>query len=170
MEGAPAEVWLRQYCTWLREQAAGRAASGDLDLATERARLAAAQAERVERANAKERGELAPMVLLEQVLARTGAKIAGVFDGIPGQVRRRVPQLPMEALDLIATEVAKARNTVAAMSLDDVLVDPPEDGEAGEETDADPLVVNAEADRLLGIEEPGPGAPDDEKGGGALAE
>jgi phage terminase Nu1 subunit (DNA packaging protein) len=114
------------YIRHLREQAAGRAASGDLDLATERARLAAAQAERVERANAIERGELAPMVLLEQVLAKTAAKVAGVFDGIPGQVRRRAPHMPVEALDVVAAEVAKARNTVAAMSLADLVEEPPE--------------------------------------------
>ena len=145
------------YIRHLREQAAGRATTGDLDLATERARLAAAQAERVERTNAKERGELAPMVLLEQVLAKTASKIAGILDGIPGQVRRRVPQLPVEGLDLIAAEVAKARNTVAAMRLDDVLVDPPEDSE---EADAD----------LLGIVETVLGAPEPEDGGGALAD
>lgn len=126
-----------RYIRHLRGIAAGRAAAGGLDLATERARLASAQAERVERANAIERGELAPMVLLEQVLARTGAKIAGVLDGIPGQVRRRVPLLPMAALDLIAAEVAKARNTVAAMSLSDLVEPIGQENDNGDESGRD---------------------------------
>lgn len=48
------------YCSHLREQAAGRASQpgAAFDLATERARLAAAQAEAQERKNARERGEL----------------------------------------------------------------------------------------------------------------
>lgn len=108
------------YIRRLREQAAGRAAAGDLDLAGERARLAKEQADRVAMQNAVTRGELAPVVLLEQVLAATAGKVAGIFDAIPGMVRRRVPRLTREELDLIAAEIAKARNAVAAMSLEDL--------------------------------------------------
>jgi phage terminase Nu1 subunit (DNA packaging protein) len=53
------------YIRRLREQAAGRAAVGDLDLAGERAALAKAQRERIEMQNAVTRGELAPVVLQE---------------------------------------------------------------------------------------------------------
>lgn len=111
------------YIRRLREQAAGRAASGDLDLAGERARLAKEQADRVAMQNAVTRGELAPVMLIEQVLAAAAGKVAGVFDAIPGMVRRRVPRLQREDLDLIAGEIAKARNLVAAMSLADLNVD-----------------------------------------------
>lgn len=113
--------WLKSYCSHLREIAAGRAASGDLDLAGERARLAKAQADRVEMQNAITRGELAPVALLEEVLMATASKVVGIFDGIPGMVRRRVPRLTADEIDLIAIEVVKARNTVAAMSLTDIL-------------------------------------------------
>ena len=54
------------YIRRLREQAAGRAAVGDLDLAGERAALAKAQRERIEMQNAVTRGELAPVVLIEE--------------------------------------------------------------------------------------------------------
>ncbi len=69
--------------------------------------------------NAVTRGELTATVVLEQVLAGAAAKVAGIFDAIPGAVRRRFPGIPAEAGELIAAEIAKARNTVAAMSLAD---------------------------------------------------
>ena len=108
------------YIRHLREQAAGRAASGDLDLATERARLAKEQADKVAMQNAVTRGDLAPVVMIEEVLTKTAARIAGIFDAIPGLVRRRVPSLRAEEIDLIAVEIARVRNVVAGMSLADL--------------------------------------------------
>lgn len=118
--GYPAGVWLKDYCAHLREIAAGRAATGDLDLASERAALAKAQRERIEMQNAVTRGELAPVSLIEEVLTKAAGRIAGIFDAIPGKVRRRVPSLTAEEIDLISFEVAKARNVVSSMSLSDL--------------------------------------------------
>jgi phage terminase Nu1 subunit (DNA packaging protein) len=70
--------------------------------------------------NAVTRGELAPVALIEEVLTKAASKVAGVLDAIPGMIRRRVPLLTADDIDLIAGEVAKARNTVAAMSLADL--------------------------------------------------
>lgn len=120
MDGANAGDWLLSYCGNLREQAAGRAAAGDLDLATERAFLARAQRERIEMQNAVTRRELAPVILIEEVLAKAGSKVAGILDAIPGMIRRRVPTLSAAETDLIALEVARARNIAAAVSLDDL--------------------------------------------------
>lgn len=131
--------WLKSYCSHLREQAAGRLAAGDLDLAGERAALARAQRERIEMQNAVTRGELAPVVLIEQVLTRTAAKVAGIFDTIPGMIRRRVSALTADDIDMVAAEVAKARNMVAALSLADVLSDGKESAERSD------LVVEDEA-------------------------
>lgn len=130
------------YIRRLREMAAGRATVGDLDLATERAGLARAQREKIEMANAVTRGELAPVMLIEEVLAKAAGKIAGVLDAIPGMVRRRLPQLTSNDIGLIRGEIAKARNTVAGMSLAD-LHDEQEERELGgealatEDADAD---------------------------------
>jgi phage terminase Nu1 subunit (DNA packaging protein) len=124
------------YIRRLREQAAGRAATGDLDLATERAALARAQREKIEMANAVTRGELAPVILIEEVLTKAASKVAGVLDAIPGMVRRRLPQLGAEDIAMIGAEIAKARNTVAAMSLADLRDDT-------ETTDDDPLIEDA---------------------------
>lgn len=130
VRGETAHEWIMTYCDRLREIAAGRAAAGGLDLATERAALAREQRERIWMQNAVTRKELTPTVALEQVLAGAAAKVAGVLDAIPGMVRRRVPQLAAADIDLIAAEVAKARNTVAAMSLADI-----EEHDSGERDD-----------------------------------
>ncbi|KFB74349.1 MAG: Phage DNA packaging protein Nu1 [Candidatus Accumulibacter phosphatis] len=106
-----------------------------MDLATERALLARAQRERIDLANAVTRRELAPVILIEQVLARAGSKVAGILDGIPGMIKRRVDTLSGSDLALIAAEIARARNVAAAVSLDD-LEDEPAGGDraAADET------------------------------------
>lgn len=116
----PALQVLHTYCSHLREQAAGRAASGDLDLATERAGLAREQRIRVSLQNAVTQKQLMPVVLLEEILAKAGARIAGIFDAIPGAVRRRVPALSAEEITAIGAEIARVRNIVAGMSLADL--------------------------------------------------
>ena len=109
------------YIRRLREAAAGRGGEGAVgELASERARLAREQADKIAMQNAVTRGELAPVALIEEVLTKAASKVAGVLDAIPGMIRRRVPLLTADDIDLIAGEVAKARNTVAAMSLADL--------------------------------------------------
>jgi len=109
------------YIRRLREAAAGRGGEGAVgELAAERARLAREQADKIAMQNAVTRGELAPVALIEEVLTKAASKVAGVLDAIPGMIRRRVPLLTADDIDLIAGEVAKARNTVAAISLSDL--------------------------------------------------
>ncbi|SFG29907.1 Phage DNA packaging protein, Nu1 subunit of terminase [Duganella sp. CF458] len=129
--GEPASVWLKQYCRNLREQAAGRQAAGELDLATERAALARAQREKVELQNAVTRRELAPVAVLEQVLSKVGRQIAGILEAIPVQLKRR-SELTSEDLDFITREVVKARNQAAGITLAD-LVEEDEEGERNTE-------------------------------------
>lgn len=131
---------LHAYCSHLREVAAGRLAAGDLDLATERAGLAKAQKERVEMINAEKRRELLPAILIEEVLAKAGSKVAGILDAIPGMIKRRLPQMTAADIDLIAAEVARARNLVALVSLDD-LVD-----EGNVDTEAEPAFITDAAE------------------------
>lgn len=107
----------RAYCAHLREQAAGRAAAGDLDLAAERAALARAQRDKLELANAVTRRELAPLSLLEQVLGNVCAQISGILEAIPGALRRRNAALSSSDLELVADEIAKARNLAAEVRL-----------------------------------------------------
>lgn len=121
--GGSGRTWLREYCGHMREIAAGRLAAGDLDLAAERARLAKEQADKVAMQNAITRGELAPVYLLEEVLAKAGSRVAGVLDAVTGNIRRRVPDLPGDTLQQIQREIAKARNVAAAISLKDLEAD-----------------------------------------------
>ncbi|UGQ45090.1 terminase small subunit [Massilia endophytica] len=130
----PGLQMLHAYCSHLREQAAGRAANGDLDLAQERAGLAREQRIRVALQNAERLKVLAPVTLIEEVLAKSGARVAAIFDAIPGAVRRRVPSLPAEEVKAIAHEIARARNVVAGMSLADLRDDPA--GASGDESAA----------------------------------
>lgn len=119
-EGATVGEWLIAYCSRLREQAAGRAAAGDLDLAAERAALAKAHREKIEMQNAVTRNELAPVYLIEQVLSAAASRIAGILEAIPGMIRRRVPALSADDINLIASEIAKARNTIAGISIHEI--------------------------------------------------
>lgn len=128
----PLSEWRLRYLRKLREEAAGRAATGDLDLVGERARLAKVQADRIEMQNAVTRKELAPTELIEEVLARAGARAAKLLDTIPGELKRRAPQLTADDLAAIAGVIAKVRNTASAMSLADVQADETDDDHSDE--------------------------------------
>lgn len=106
------------YVRHLREIAAGRSASGDSALATERARLAREQADKVAMINARMRRELAPVGALESSLATTCRQIAAVLEALPVKIKRRLPDLPPEGLDVIAEEIVKVRNIAAAVKLE----------------------------------------------------
>lgn len=85
---------------------------------TMRTRLAAAQAETVEMKNAVTRRELAPVAVIEQVIARCAAHAADVLDGIPVALKREVPDIDMRVIRIIEREVAKARTIAADAKLE----------------------------------------------------
>jgi phage terminase Nu1 subunit (DNA packaging protein) len=111
-------AWLLAYTANLREQAAGRATTGDLELATERARLAKEQADRIAMQNAVQRRELAPVGMLESALASVSRQIAGALEAIPIHLKRQNPDVASEVLELVTNEIARARNIAAAIQLD----------------------------------------------------
>lgn len=132
VSGDTAAAWLLAYCDNLREVAAGRASEdGSVDLVAERALLAREQRERIALQNAETRKELAPVAMIEQVLAKAGARCASILDTIPGEMRRRVPGLSSADIQCVRGIVAKARNIAAAISMDDLLAD--EDGDDDDE-------------------------------------
>lgn len=140
-DGGTAGQWLLDYCDHLREMAAGRGGDGAAKLVTERALLARAQRERLDMQNAVTRRELAPVAVLEQVLAATGSKVSKVLATIPGEIRRRCPQVTSSDLAAVGVIVAKAQNQAAALSLK-VLDAPDEDGAGAEPESGD---IEAEA-------------------------
>lgn len=129
-ESAPASEWLLEYCEHLRGIAAGRGGDGGLELSAERAALAREQRIRIAMQNAVTRKELAPVYVLEQVLARAGARAAKMLDTITPEIRRRVPQLGSSELAAIGVIVAKARNVAASVRLADLEADDDERGDS----------------------------------------
>lgn len=115
--GETASKWLVLYCANLREQAAGRASTGDLDLVQERARLAKEQADRVAIENMQSRRELAPVALMESTLGTLANKIVGILESIPVNLKRN-SELPPESIAFVRDEIINARNTIANIKLD----------------------------------------------------
>lgn len=120
--GDAGDIWLLAYCSHLRETAAGRIEQEKtgLDLDEERARLTAAQADKVEMENEVTRAQLAPVSILESVLNHAGAKISALLETIPAGVKRRSPELSERDIGYIQREIVKARNSIATLSLEDI--------------------------------------------------
>jgi phage terminase Nu1 subunit (DNA packaging protein) len=129
--GDTADRWLKQYCAHLREQAAGRAAAGELDLAAERAALAREQRDRIAMQNAVTRRELAPVATLEMALATMGRKVGAALEAIPVNIKRRSKNLTAEDIEIITGEINRARNIAAAAQLEE------DDGHVGD-SEGDP--------------------------------
>ena len=125
-DGSTAGQWLREYCGNLREVAAGRLASGDINLATERALLAREQRDKIAMQNAVSRGELAPRALLTQVLAAAAPKMCGLLESIVPSLRKR-SGYGAEDLDFVARTIADARNAIADLRLPDLIADTDDD-------------------------------------------
>jgi phage terminase Nu1 subunit (DNA packaging protein) len=93
--------------------AAGRAAAGDLDLATERAMLARSQRHGQDIKNNVAMGTYAPIDLLSDVLANAAQAVVDRLEQIPADLRRVCPDLPQAARDAVMAEIASARNEMA---------------------------------------------------------
>lgn len=131
-----ADIRIR-YIRKLREEAAGRAAGGDLDLAGERALLARAQREGQEIKNEVSRGTYAPIELLSDVLANASQAVVDRLDQIPAALIRVCPDLPQVVRDAVMAEVASARNEMVRKTAS-LVADSLESGDIQEE---DPFLV-----------------------------
>jgi phage terminase Nu1 subunit (DNA packaging protein) len=118
VSGQPLNVWLKTYCSHLREQAAGRAATGGLDLATERAKLAKVQHERIEMQNAVARREYGPIDALEFGLTDLMVRVASQLDTIPGKLKIASDRLTAADLDIVTGVIAMIRNDIASMEIE----------------------------------------------------
>ena len=103
---------------WLIEkELSGRIEPGSIDTEQERGRLARAQADAKELDNAERRKELAPVELLEWVLSKACAQISAVLETIPLNVKRRVPQLSANGIELIKKEIVRCQNIAASSEI-----------------------------------------------------
>lgn len=99
-----------RYIRKLREEAAGRQSKAEnIDLVEERALLAREQRIRLERANALDRGETAPIGVLTDILATASAAVSDRLDALPAAIMRAQPDLPPAVRSAIETTVHKAR-------------------------------------------------------------
>lgn len=113
-KGGTAADWILAYCEMTRANAYDQPAG----LTEERARLAKAQADKVEMQNAVTRGELAPKSLLTVALASLTARVVGLLETIPVELRRMNPKLTPEDVAVAQRVIDKVRNAAAATTLD----------------------------------------------------
>ena len=125
------------YIRFLRER--GGKPTSPVDLSRERARLARAQAERVEMQNKQARAELLPAEVIVEVFGQAGARIAGVLDGIIPAVKRRGGLTPA-GLAVLETEVLRARQIAAGMSLEDLKLPEPVEDDVETPAEVDPVM------------------------------
>lgn len=128
--GGTLKQWLLAYCENLREQAAGRAAKGDLALVDERAKLTRSLRELRDMEIAVKRRELAPVEKLRLALEDAIAHMVGILDGLPGALKRRLPVLTSEDLAFVTEEVGKARTAIADVEIEEEA--PSHESDAGE--------------------------------------
>ena len=116
--GQSLEEWNKQYCSQIREQAAGRATNGDIDLATERALLAKEQRIRIEMQNAVTKREYGPIEAMEMGVTNAMVKVVSKLDTIPGQLKKRSDVLTADDLGIVSRVIANIRNDIADMDID----------------------------------------------------
>ena len=104
---------------WLvNKELSGKLEGGsEIDTEHERGRLTRAQADAKELDNAERRKELAPVDLLEWVLSKACSQISAVLETIPLNVKRRVPQLSANAIELIKKEIVRCQNIAASAEI-----------------------------------------------------
>lgn len=107
-----AEIRIR-YIRKLREEAAGRAGSGELNLTDERALLAREQRKGQEIKNNVALGTYAAIELLTDILSSAAQAVVDRLDQIPAALRRVAPDMPQAVRDTIMGEIASARNEMA---------------------------------------------------------
>lgn len=89
-EGDTIGAWAVAYCAHLREQAAGRAAAGDHDLATERARLAHHNANIAAMEERRRAGELCDTTGVVIVMARIGSNFRTALERVADKLADRL--------------------------------------------------------------------------------
>jgi phage terminase Nu1 subunit (DNA packaging protein) len=105
--------WIRNRDEHLRNQAAGR----DSELAKERAIATRVARERNEIKLAADRGEFAPVVGLEMVLAAVGGTVAARLEALMPKLHKLCPELTPQAVAAGQREVKLACDEAAAASL-----------------------------------------------------
>lgn len=92
-------------------------------------------------------GQLAPISVLEWALSSICSQIGATLETLPAKLKRRLPQLNAADLEIIRKEIAKTRNSAAAVRLD------LGDGHSVQsESDYDPGIAGARATAPVKVE------------------
>ncbi len=111
----------KAYIRHLRGIASGqvRISDDDLELSQERAKLAIQQERKLRRENDLEEKIIAPVSLLTVALAKAASQIIPIMDSLPLEMKRRNPQLSGHDIMLVKKSIAKCRNLIAEMKVDE---------------------------------------------------
>ena len=88
------------------------------ELEKERIRLTRAQADSLELKNEIARGEVAPIELLTFAASNGATQIAAILGSVPLNIKRQIPRLTSNEIDIIKREIVKAQNTAAKIKID----------------------------------------------------
>ena len=110
-EGASLQTWIQELLRHRGELAAGRSGG----LASERERVARAQAERIERENQLKAAQLIPAEQFTSALADVAAQMVPILEGLPGRIRKRAPAATVAMIKVVEDEIIRARNVLAAI-------------------------------------------------------
>jgi len=88
-----------------------------IDKDHEQARLARANADGKEIDNQERKRELASVTVMAEIIGKVGSQISAVLDSIPQKIKRRVPSLTANDIELIKKEIVKTQNAAAAMEV-----------------------------------------------------
>ena len=106
---------------WVERQILSRFGDKDIsdqiDKEYEQGRLARAQADGKEIENQIKRGELAPVSFISEVLSKVTSQVAAVLDSIPQKIKRRVPGLTANDIEIIKKEIIKTQNAAAKVDV-----------------------------------------------------
>jgi phage terminase Nu1 subunit (DNA packaging protein) len=88
-----------------------------LNLEQERARLASAQAAKVEMENQVKRGEYAPIEVLKFAVADFSSQAQSIFAGLPKLVKNSLPSLRAKEMKILEREIVKAQNAASQIQV-----------------------------------------------------
>lgn len=139
-ERATGREWLLTYCARLRDQAAGRASAESLELMRANKLLADEKRKALMLKNAQTERNLAPVVLMTEVLSEVMQSVATHLDAVVPTMMRSGLELTEAQRTAINASIAKARNEIADTdahsAMLDLIVDGDDDAAATNGADA----------------------------------
>lgn len=100
------------------ERVKQKRAGKESDYGKEKARLTREQADSAEIKNAKARGELASIEVIEMTIGKVTAQMSSILETIPMQVKRRAPHLTATDVEIIKREITRIQNIAAEVTVD----------------------------------------------------